>query len=147
MIKTKNCIQFHFLSTVTLSHRNFLKGYIQSLFSREKISLASLRIIFCSDQELLQLNRQFLQHDYYTDILSFPLSEPGEPLTAEIYISTERVKENAKNLNTTLQTELHRVIFHGALHFCGYKDKTQAEMTKMRLMEDMLLKRYFNSLR
>jgi rRNA maturation RNase YbeY len=91
----------------------------------------------------LTLNRQFLHHDYYTDILSFPLSGPGDPLVAEIYISIDRVRDNAGNHQASFREELHRVIFHGILHFCGYKDTSSADIKKIRGMEDKYLKTYF----
>ena len=108
----------------------------------EKKSLEELDIIFCDDEYLLALNKQFLQHDFYTDILSFPYSNADKPLVAEIYISIDRVRENAKSSGSTFEKELHRVIFHGVLHFCGYKDKSRADIKKMRLMEDRFLKSY-----
>jgi probable rRNA maturation factor len=105
----------------------------------------TVSIIFCDDKYLLPLNRRFLQQDFYTDILSFTLSGSGEPLIAEIYISIERVRENAKNLKSSFKLELHRVIFHGILHFCGYKDKSSPDIKKMREMEDKWLNIYFSS--
>ncbi len=104
--------------------------------------MESLDIIFCDDTYLLELNSEFLKHDYYTDILSFRLSSIGKPLIAEIYISIDRVRDNAKNLNSSFKSELHRVIFHGVLHFCGYKDKSPADLLKMRTMENKWLTRY-----
>jgi rRNA maturation RNase YbeY len=103
-------------------------------------------IIFCDDNFLLTLNRQFLDHDYYTDILSFPLSDKGKPLEAEIYISTDRVRDNARNLESSFQEELHRVIFHGILHFCGFSDHTQKEIRRMREAEDLYLNSYFRKI-
>ena len=135
-------VQFHFLCPCTLPNRSRLKRFIISIFRREKRPLEELNIIFCTDDYLLGLNRQFLHHDFYTDILSFPLSGHNQPLRAEIYISVDRVRENARSLGSTINEELHRVIFHGVLHFCGYKDKTSIEINKMRLMEDKYLKAY-----
>ncbi|HCL83092.1 MAG TPA: rRNA maturation RNase YbeY [Chitinophagaceae bacterium] len=145
MIKKNALIQFHFQAASALPARRALKTYITSIFKKEKQPLGSVNIVFCDDQYLLNLNRQFLQHDFYTDILSFPLSGPGEPLIADIYISTDRVRENAKSNQTSFQKELHRVIFHGILHFCGYKDKSPADIKKMRAMEDHFLEAYFRT--
>ena len=142
MNKAKPSVRLHFLSKFTLTSREALKSYIISSFKKEKRSFESLDIIFCSDEHLLQLNRQFLKHDYYTDILSFPLSKPDQPLVAEIYISVDRVRDNAKNLDSSFKMELHRVIFHGVLHFCGYKDKSRLEIRKMRDLEEKWLKAY-----
>jgi probable rRNA maturation factor len=135
-------IQFNFLTPAHLSDRKALRVFIVSLFKREKTAFTELSIIFCNDNYLLGLNRQFLKHNYYTDILSFPLSNPGLPLIAEIYISIDRVRENAKGSSSSFKEELHRVIFHGILHFCGYKDKTPGDIKKMRAMEDKYLNLY-----
>jgi probable rRNA maturation factor len=143
MSKTNSPIQFHLLTPASLAARRILKDFIVTLFRKEKKPMKEVHIIFCTDNYLLALNRQFLKHDFYTDILSFPLSLPGEPLVAEIYISIDRVRENAKSLGSSFSEELHRVIFHGILHFCGYKDKTLGETRKMRAMEDKCLKAYF----
>jgi probable rRNA maturation factor len=142
MSKIKPVVRLHLLMRFTLTSREALKSYIISRFKKEKIPFESLDIIFCDDEHLLQLNRQFLKHDYYTDILSFPLSGAGLPLVAEIYISIDRVRDNAKNLDSSFTMELHRVIFHGVLHFCGYKDKSRLEIRKMRDLEEQWLQAY-----
>lgn len=121
-----------------LENRNQLKRFIESIFAKEKKRLSHINYIFCSDKRLLEINRQFLNHDFYTDIITFDLSE-GRSTEAEIYISIDRVRENAKNLGYSFKSELHRVIFHGALHLCGYGDKTKKEKEKMRKKEDLYL--------
>ena len=113
------------------------------LFKKEKASLTSLNFIFCSDEYLLEINQQFLKHNFYTDIISFNLAANNEPVEGEIYISLDRVRENAGELNQSFKTELHRVIFHGALHLCGYMDKRPADILVMRKKEDEYLKSYF----
>src|SRR5882672_2030060 len=116
-------IRFHFLEGgFTLTDRSSLKIFIQALFKREKKKLADLNYIFCSDDYLLGINKQYLKHDFYTDIITFGLSEPEEPISGEIYISIDRVRDNSLQFKTSLKKELHRVIFHGALHLCGYRD-------------------------
>jgi probable rRNA maturation factor len=145
MIKTNFAVRFHFLSPCPLSKRKALKAFIASIFKKEKIAIQKIDIIYCNDEYLLALNKRFLKHDFYTDILSFPLSEPNEPLVAEIYVSIDRVKENADNLNISFKNELHRVIFHGILHFCGYKDKSNPDIKAMRKLEDKYLRSYFKS--
>ena len=107
----------------------------------ERKKLASINYIFCSDKKLLEINQQFLHHDYYTDIITFDLSE-SDYTQAEIYISIDRVKENAQTETVSFKSELHRVIFHGALHLCGYKDKSKAEVFKMREKEAFYLDIY-----
>ncbi|MCB0696939.1 MAG: rRNA maturation RNase YbeY [Chitinophagaceae bacterium] len=104
----------------------------------------SLTYIFCADDYLLAMNKQFLDHDTYTDIITFDLTGEGEALAGEIYISTDRISENALKFGVTYNDELHRVIFHGALHLCGFKDKSAADKKKMRDMEDKCLAEYFN---
>ena len=125
-----------------LSGKTRLKSFIASLFKKEKQTLGSLTYVFCSDAFLLRMNRDFLQHDYYTDIITFGLSEKGQPIEAEIYISIDRVKENATTLGITFADEACRVIFHGALHLCGYKDKKKSEIAIMRDKEDQYLRLY-----
>jgi probable rRNA maturation factor len=126
-----------------LKERTRLKGFINKLFQKEGFKLNSLNYIFCSDDYLLTLNQQHLQHDYYTDILTFDLSHTKKEIEGEIYISIDRVRDNAENHDKTFNNELHRVIFHGALHLCGYKDKTKEQEKKMRGKEDEWLALYF----
>jgi probable rRNA maturation factor len=125
----------------SLANRTGLKKYIQSVFKKEGKKLDSLNCIFCSDETLLKINREYLKHDFYTDIITFDFSETGA-INAEIYISTDRVGENARKLEVSFKSELHRVIFHGVLHLCGYNDKTKAEIKRIREKEDHYLKKY-----
>ena len=137
---TASLVQFHFLQESSLpKERRRLKAFIKSIFKKEKTALKSVSYIFCSDDYLLGINQQFLKHNYYTDIISFTLSDFSEPVTGEIYISAERVKENAIKYGVDMMTELYRVVFHGALHLCGYKDKTSEEKKEMRSAEDKYL--------
>ena len=138
-------IHFHFLEGgFTLAERSSLKTFIETIFKREKKKLADLNYIFCSDDYLLNINKQYLKHDFYTDIITFSLSEPEEPISGEIYISIDRVRDNSAQFRTSLKKELHRVIFHGALHLCGYRDKKKEEELLMRKMEDKYLSLYFS---
>jgi probable rRNA maturation factor len=143
MTKNNSAVHLHFLSNFALDSRGKLKAFISSGFKKEGIKIESINIVFCDDNYLLKLNQQFLNHDFYTDILSFRLSPLREPLIGEIYISIDRVRDNAKNLNSSFRMELHRVIFHGILHFCGYKDKSPKDLRAMRSMEDRWLSRYW----
>jgi rRNA maturation RNase YbeY len=129
-------------STLTLTSKTELKAFIETLFKKEKTPLATINYIFCSDKYLLSINQQFLNHDYYTDIITFGLHDKGTPVVAEVYISTDRVKENAATHGVTYSNEMLRVLFHGALHLCGYKDKSKADILTMRAKEDVYLKRY-----
>ena len=129
-------------SALTLTSKTELKAFIESLFKKEKTALATINYIFCSDKYLLSINQQFLKHDFYTDIITFGLHDKGTPVVAEVYISTDRVKENAATNGVTYTNEMLRVLFHGALHLCGYKDKSKADILTMRAKEDAYLKRY-----
>ena len=130
----------------TLAKRSVLKAFIERSLKKEGLRIERLQYIFCSDKFLLGINKSYLQHDYYTDIISFDLSETKGKLIGEVYISIDRVKDNAQAHKTSLKEELLRVIFHGALHFCGYKDKKPADIKKMRSQEDKWLKSYLKSI-
>lgn len=140
-----NDIQLFCLKPVhVLKQRNRLKSFLINTAHATKRPLGSLNIIFCDDDHLLGINRDFLQHDYYTDIITFDLSPSSKaPLEAELYISVVRVKENASSLGQPFYRELHRVIFHGLLHLMGYKDKQKKDQALMRKMEEKLLGEYF----
>jgi rRNA maturation RNase YbeY len=109
----------------------------------EGIRKIRLDYVFCSDEALLQVNRQFLEHDTYTDIITFDLSETDREIIGEIRISVERVADNAKKFDVSYEMELHRVIFHGMLHLCGFRDKKTSEKQEMRNAEDACLNAYF----
>jgi probable rRNA maturation factor len=127
-----------------LKNRTALKSFIISIFRKEKINLNSASFIFSTDKIVLRINKEYLNHNYLTDIIAFPLSEPNHPMLADIYISVDRVFENSRTLNISQTEELHRVIFHGILHLCGYSDKTQSQKAKMRAKESFYLSKYFN---
>lgn len=139
-----------------LKDKTTLKKFIaQQIISSNK-QPGALTFVFCSDEYLLNINRQFLNHDYYTDIITFPMSEDESRLSGEIYISIDRVRENAakygnkiagksqpkESENAMYSSEIQRVIFHGVLHLLGYKDKTKMQKEQMRKMEDLWMKRF-----
>jgi len=128
---------------LSLTNRGSLKFFLEKIIKSKGKRLVSINYIFCSDKELLKLNNEFLSHNYYTDILTFDLSESKKEITAEIFISLDRVRDNAVQFNSSIKKELHRVIIHGVLHLCGYSDKTRTEMLKMRKAEDKHLSLYF----
>ena len=139
-------IVFHALEPVIFKQRRLLKKFIIQLFIKEKKSLQSIDIIFCSDEYLLQINKQHLQHDFYTDIITFELSESSaNPIIGELYISIDRVKDNSALRDEKFSSELLRVIFHGLLHLCGFKDKKAKDIKTMRQKEDEYLNMYNNS--
>lgn len=116
-----------------------LKSLIARIFTEEKTPFKSVSYVFCTDDFLLKLNQEYLNHDTLTDILTFTLSTPSLPVVSEIYISVERVLENSQKLKVNFTTELHRVMIHGILHLCGYSDHTAKEKATMRQKEDYYL--------
>lgn len=137
-------IQFFFAGVkIVLSERKRLKAFIKGMLKREKRKLISLSIVFCTDKYLLEINRQYLGHDYYTDIITFNLTEDNEIIEGEIYISIDRIRENALINLVTTNHELHRVIFHGILHLCGYMDKSKSAKNTMTRQENQMLQKYF----
>jgi probable rRNA maturation factor len=136
---TKSAIYFFFETKVSLKDRTRIKSLIASVFRKEGVKLGSLNYIFCTDKRLLKINRDYLKHDYFTDIITFELSPKGEPIEGEIYISVDRVKENAQSMETGFKQELLRVILHGALHLCGYQDKTASQVKQIRQKEEFYL--------
>jgi probable rRNA maturation factor len=127
--------------SVSLRGRTAIKDGVRKLFRKEGKTLVGLRYIFCSDAYLLQINRDFLQHDYYTDIITFEMSESdARGVEGEIYISIDRVRDNAASVGVSVREEMLRVICHGALHLCGYEDKTETDQKKMRAAEDRYIR-------
>lgn len=136
-------IHFFFEGTrITLPERQRLKAFLSKLLYKYGKEIVHLNYVFCSDPALRKINKEHLGHDYFTDIVTFDLSENPGKLQAEIYISVDRVRDNARTYHTTLRNELHRVIFHGALHLCGFRDKTKQERVKMQAMENQCINHY-----
>lgn len=138
--KSKVCFFFQDVK-FSLSNRSELKGFIQQIFRNEGKKTGSLNIVFCTDKALLKINSKFLGHDFYTDIITFDLSD-NTLFQAEMYLSIDRIRDNARKIGVSFKSEIHRVIFHGVLHLCGYKDKTRLEKIKIRKREDLYLKKY-----
>ena len=125
-----------------LPNRKLLKTFIAKLFQKEQITVQQLDYIFCSDQYLLKLNKTYLGHDYYTDVITFTLSDSSEPIRGEIYISIDRIRENAKLYDRSFRNELHRIMLHGALHLSGYTDKRKKDKELMTKKEDYYLTQF-----
>jgi probable rRNA maturation factor len=125
-------------------NRTALKLFIEGIFKHNGKRIEGLNFIFCSDKDILKINSKYLNHKYLTDIITFDLSGAKNLILADVYISDNRVRRNAKKLGLSFSQELHRVIFHGVLHLCGYNDKTEKQTKKMREMEDYYLSLYFN---
>ncbi|HEY4326230.1 MAG TPA: rRNA maturation RNase YbeY [Mucilaginibacter sp.] len=133
-------------TTYKIKNKTALRLWITETVQTEGFKLKELTYIFCSDGYLLQLNQQYLNHDTYTDIITFDNSDSDQVIVGDIFISIDRIRENAVKFNTSEIDELHRVIIHGTLHLLGYKDKSPADKKKMTLKEDFyLIKRPFNN--
>lgn len=132
MIEFDSQIDFH------IENEQDIKTWIESIVVSEGFKLGEILYIFCDDDFLHDINVKFLNHDTLTDIITFDYNL-GKQINSEIYISIPRVKENAHSFNTTFENELHRVMIHGILHLCGYKDETDSQEAEMRLKEDLAL--------
>ena len=121
-----------------LKHQELIRKWIDLVIQQQACQLIGLNFIFCSDAYLHQINMEYLQHDTFTDIITFPYLEKPN-IEGDIFISIERVEENAKQYQVTFDKELHRVMIHGVLHLCGQLDKTEAEQKEMRAKEDEAL--------
>jgi probable rRNA maturation factor len=122
-----------------LKNKTKVKHWIKSAILAEGYTLKELNYIFCSDQYLLQINQQYLDHDTYTDIVTFDNSEKDKVIEGDIFISIDRIRENAVKFNSGEVNELHRVIIHGALHLLGYQDKKVESKKIMTSKEDHYL--------
>lgn len=119
---------------------DYLIDWIDRIISRHKYSLQSLTIIFCSDEYLLEMNKKHLDHDFFTDVITFPYQvDDSKLIVGDIFISIDRVKDNANQHDIHAIDELHRVIIHGVLHLLGFDDKDEASQTRMRKEEDLAL--------
>jgi len=132
-------IEFHSEGDFELSNPQEIKDWFAQAAMKEGKVMGALNCIFCDDTYLHKLNVEFLKHDTYTDIITFDYSV-GNELIGDVYISVERVKENAGTFDVTFENELKRVLIHGLLHLCGYKDKTAQEADEMRAKENKYLK-------
>lgn len=124
-----------------LSAKNIYKNWIKRIIQESGKKAGDLNFIFCSDEYLLDINQRFLQHFYYTDVITFN-DNSGDKISGDIFISIDRVKENAVNFANSFDDELRRVCIHGVLHLLGYKDKTAKEQSVMRNMEDECLLKF-----
>jgi probable rRNA maturation factor len=124
-----------------LLRQKHLKAWIIQAFRENKLAAGQVSYIFCSDRYLLKMNQKFLEHDYYTDIITFDNSTVKGMIDADIFISSDRVAANAKKYNTGFSDELHRVMIHGALHLMGYNDKNPRDEKIMRQAEEYWLKK------
>lgn len=122
-----------------LKEKAKLKLWIKYITEKEKHVIGTINYVFCNDAELLEINLKHLNHNTFTDIITFDYSE-GNIINSDIFISIDRVEENAKKFKVSFEEELHRVMIHGILHLCGYKDKTKKDSELMRKKENLALK-------
>lgn len=133
-------ISFSYETNFSLDSESQLTNWIQDTIISEQHTLGDLQYVFCNDAYLLKLNQEFLNHDTLTDIISFDYCV-GKIIHGEIFISVDRVKENAKIYQVSFNEELHRVIIHGVLHYCGYQDKSPNDSQVMTEKENHYLKK------
>ncbi len=131
-------ISFNYENDFTLPNEKEITKWISNVITSEGCKEEEINYVFCDDEYLHKLNVEFLNHDTFTDIISFDYSV-GKRIQGDIFISTERVVENAENFEASFQDELHRVIVHGILHYCGFKDKSEEEAKQMRAKENFYL--------
>lgn len=134
-------ISFNYELDFQLDNEEVFSSWISKVILSENKKEGDINYIFCDDEYILEINKQYLDHDYYTDIISFDYSV-GNELHGDIFISIDRVTENATDFNVTFNDELKRVLIHGILHYCGYKDKSDEEERIMRLKEDEKIKMF-----
>jgi len=134
-------ISFNYENEFELQNEDQLATWISAVILSENKKEGDINYIFCDDEYLLNLNEQYLDHDTLTDIISFDYSV-GNELHGDIFISIERVRENAQDFNVTFEDELKRVLVHGVLHYCGYKDKSEDDEQLMRNKEDEKIKMF-----
>ncbi|WP_417212947.1 rRNA maturation RNase YbeY [Bizionia sp.] len=132
-------ISFNYENNFKIDNIQILQTWIEGVIVSEKFELGEINYIFCDDDYLHNLNVEYLNHDTLTDVISFDYTV-GNVIQGDIYISTERVADNAQDFKAAFSDELHRVMVHGVLHYCGYKDKSEAESEAMRSMENHYLK-------
>ena len=131
-------INFNYETDFKLDSEEQISKWITDAIASEEYKLEEINYVFCDDEYLYKLNVEFLKHDTLTDIISFDYSV-GKIIQGDIFISVERVADNAKDFGVSLEKELHRVIIHGVLHYCGYKDKTDDDAKQMREKENYYL--------
>ncbi|WP_124641474.1 MULTISPECIES: rRNA maturation RNase YbeY [Amniculibacterium] len=132
-------IHYHFENIETIDFASKTTSWLEDLILHESKKIGTLNYIFCDDNYLLKVNQDYLNHDYYTDIITFDYVK-GKTISGDIFVSLQRIIDNANQHNKSFENELHRVLAHGLLHLCGYKDKTEEEEKLMRYKEDYYLK-------
>ncbi len=137
-------ILFHKETNFELTQKTKYKHWIKTIILNLEKRVGEINYIFCDDEYLLEINQKYLKHDTYTDIITFDYSE-NNLISGDIFVSIERVKENAQLYSKSFEEELYRVLAHGILHLCGFKDKTEKESKEMREREDWAIKMLENN--
>lgn len=132
-------IQYFFENVEEITLPENCSEWIEKLILNEEKKVGNINYIFCDDEYLLKVNQDFLSHDYYTDIITFDYVK-GKTISGDIFISLTRISENASTLSSSFENELLRVLAHGVLHLCGYKDKSDEEEKEMRAKEDFYIR-------
>lgn len=133
-------IQYFYENITETVDQNY-KIWLQDIIVSEQKKIGEINYIFCDDEYILKVNQDYLQHDYYTDIITFDYVK-GKTISGEIFVSLQRISDNASTLSKDYEEELRRVLAHGILHLCGYKDKSEEEEREMRNKEDYYLNKY-----
>lgn len=133
-----NMIQFFFEVIDKIEIQPNLSNRLENIIFSEGKKPGEINYIFCDDEYLLQVNREYLKHDYYTDVITFDYVK-GKTISGDIFVSLPRIFDNAQTLSKDFESEFFRVLAHGLLHLCGYKDKTEEEIAEMRSKEDYYL--------
>ncbi len=134
-------INYFFEEISTIAINEDISTWLEDIIVNEEKKLGKIQYIFCDDEYLLNVNREYLQHDFYTDIITFDYVK-GKKISGDIFVSLPRIKDNAVQLSTDENEELKRVLAHGILHLCGYKDKSEEEQTMMTEKENYYLSKY-----
>jgi rRNA maturation RNase YbeY len=134
-------IEFCYETDFVLEDEVVFSSWITKVIQSENKKAGDITYVFCDDEYMLEINKKYLNHDYYTDIISFDYSV-GNELHGDIFVSIDRVRENASSFNVSFAEELKRVIIHGVLHYCGYQDKSPKEDLQMRIKEDEKIKMF-----
>ena len=134
-------IHYFFENITPLEISSQHSKWLENIIISEQKKFGEINYIFCDDDYLLKVNQDYLQHDYYTDIITFDYVK-GKTISGDIFVSLPRISDNATSLSKNFEEEFKRVLAHGILHLCGYKDKTEAEQTEMRSKEDFYLSRF-----
>ena len=136
-------IEFNYETDFKIEDEHRLENWIKTIVADKGFEIGEINYIFCDDAYLLKLNIEFLQHDTLTDIISFD-NTMGKLISGDIFISVERVSDNAKDFKVSFDDELHRVMIHGVLHYMGYKDKSEEDEKEMRHQENLALEKLNN---